>query len=73
MVDGLGSNPGAVMEMIRSEEPVARRYGAIVAARLHSAMPDLMQGAALIQDEDVQRFIESWHRSGRIGAEVTEG
>jgi hypothetical protein len=53
---------GQIMAMIEDEEPLVRRYGAILARRVYDESPDLLHGAARAEDVEIRNFAEGERR-----------
>jgi HEAT repeat protein len=56
--DGQEKWKRTVMELLKDEEPLLRKYGAIMARRALAEAPELIQEAATSEDEDVRSYAE---------------
>lgn len=64
---GEAAEPGAVVDLIRSADPLARRYGAIAAKRLCRKFPELAEAVGLSEDQEILRFSReaTWLSNGQ--------
>jgi hypothetical protein len=46
----------SVIEMIENDQPLIRKYGALVSAKLYNKFPELIKRASLSEDKEVKDF-----------------
>ena len=54
------NDPDKVIEMLHSEFPLIRKYGAILAKKLFKVYPDLLKEALVNDDADIQVIVKEF-------------